>query len=126
MARIVDDEKIVRARAVALILAGRPEEALDLLSRYYGVEAPRLRVGLPAGCRGRALGCYVAREKTIYVRSRREYMDPFVVLHEYYHHLRTRYGRHRGTEKHANRYAADSIHYYRVYCLGGDACSLSE
>ena len=106
------DEEEVLAEAVRLILEGRPEEALELLSRHYGVRPPRLRVGLPKGCR-RALGCYVPSRRTIYVRSSSEYMDPFVVLHEFYHHLRSRLGRHRGTEKGADGFALRAIEAYR-------------
>jgi hypothetical protein len=34
------------------------------------------------------------------------------MLHEFYHHLRTRGGEHRGTERHANNYAAWFITAY--------------
>jgi len=112
-----EDEAL--ALAVQLILEGDPEGALQLLSQHYGVPEPRLRVGLPSRCR-RALGCYVARERTIYVRSRSEYRDPFVILHEYYHHLRWRMGRHRGTEKHADRYALRALEAWRRL-FGGEA-----
>ena len=105
-------EEQALARAVQLIILGRAEEALEELSTYYGVPPPRLRVGLPKRCL-RALGCYVPRERTIYVRSSEEYRDPFVVLHEFYHHLRWRMGRHRGTEKHADRFAARALEAWR-------------
>ncbi len=104
----MDSEEEVLARAVQLILDGKPEEALELLSRFYGVPTPRLKVGLPKRCL-RALGCYVARTRTIHVRSSREYRDPFVVLHEYYHHLRYRIGRHRGTERGADAFALKAL-----------------
>ncbi len=113
MEKIMDKEAIVRARAVWLILEGRAEEALRLLSNYYGVPVPRLRVGLPKKCR-KALGCYVAGERMIYVRSSDEFMNPFVIMHEYYHHLRSMHGRHRGTERYADKYAYESIIYYRT------------
>ncbi|MEB3851508.1 MAG: hypothetical protein LRS49_02850 [Desulfurococcales archaeon] len=114
------EELCVRARAAALILEGRVEEAVAELARYYGVPAPRVRVGLPRGCR-RALGCYVPARRTIYLRSSSEYRDPFVVLHEFYHHLRSLLGRHRGTERHADRYAAESIE-----ALERGVCALHE
>ena len=106
----------VKVRAARLVFDGRAEEALRLLASYYGVPVPALRVGLPRGCR-RALGCYVASRRTIYVRSSAEYRDPFVVLHEFYHHLRRRLGRHRGTERHADEYALEALR-----ALGEGAC----
>ncbi len=107
----------VRALAVKYILEGRTEEALNLLSRHYGIPTPKLRIGLPKKCRS-AYGCYVAKQKTIYLRSSEEYKSPFVVLHEYYHHLRSIHGKHRGTEKNADLYAADSIRFYKILLQG--------
>jgi hypothetical protein len=82
----------------------RPEEALDLLSAHYRVERPRLKIGLPRGER-KALGCYVHREKTIYISSQEYLYDPYVLIHEFYHHLRNVGGKHRGTERHAKEFA---------------------
>jgi len=87
-----------------IAIAKRPEDALDLLSEYYGVERPRLRMGLPSGER-RALGCYVHREKTIYISTQEYLYDPYVLIHEFYHHLRSVGGKHRGTERHAKEFA---------------------
>ena len=84
--------------------ARRPEEALDLLSAHYGVERPRLRMGLPSGEK-KALGCYVHREKTIYISTQEYLYDPYVLIHEFYHHLRSVGGKHRGTERHAKEFA---------------------
>lgn len=112
-------EEQILARAVQLILTSRTEDALELLSRYYKTTTPKLRIGLPKRC-NKALGCYVAREKTIYLRSSREYTDPFVVLHEYYHHLRYRLGKHRGTEKHADQYALKAIQAWKRLLQPGE------
>ena len=87
-----------------IAVAKRPEDALDLLSEYYGVERPRLRMGLPSGEKG-ALGCYVHRDKTIYISSQEYLYDPYVLIHEFYHHLRSVGGKHRGTERHAKEFA---------------------
>jgi hypothetical protein len=106
------DELCVRARAAALILEGRVEEAVEMLADYYGVLRPRVRVGLPPRCSG-ALGCYVPSKRTIYLRSSEEYRNPLVVLHEFYHHLRSILGRHRGTEGRADRYALESLEALR-------------
>ena len=53
-------------------------------------------------------------KNTIYLRSSREYMDPFVILHEFYHHIRSRLGKHRGTEKHADAFAMRAIALYML------------
>ena len=82
----------------------RPEEALDLLSQHFHVEKPTLRMGLPRGEK-HALGCYVHREKTIYISSQEYLYDPYVLIHEFYHHLRNVGGKHRGTERHAKEFA---------------------
>ena len=87
-----------------IAVAKRPEDALELLSEYYGVERPRLRMGLPSGEK-RALGCYVHRDKTIYISSQEYLYDPYVLIHEFYHHLRNVGGKHRGTERHAKEFA---------------------
>ena len=66
--------------------------------------------------RGRSKGVqavYSANRKEI-LAARREYLyDPFTILHEFYHHLRYFGGEHRGTEKHADRFAIDFIDAYR-------------
>ena len=93
-------EKVVRL----ISIDKKPEDALDLLSLYYRVEKPLLRIGLPKGEK-KALGCYVQRERTIYI-SREEYLyDAYVLIHEFYHHLRNVGGKHRGTERHAKEFA---------------------
>jgi hypothetical protein len=44
-----------------------------------------------------------------------EYLDnPFVILHEFYHHLRTHGMEHRGTEKYANRFAEEFIEAFKT------------
>jgi hypothetical protein len=87
-----------------IAVARRPEEALDLLCEHYRVERPLLRMGLPRGEK-KALGCYVHREKTIYISSQEYLYDPYVIIHEFYHHLRNVGGKHRGTERHARDFA---------------------
>jgi hypothetical protein len=92
--------KIVRLIAIEK----RPEEALDALCAHYRVERPTLRVGLPKGEK-RALGCYVHRERAIYMSSEEYMFDPYILIHEFYHHLRHVGGKHRGTERHARNFA---------------------
>ncbi len=98
-------EKDFQEKVVRLIsIDKKPEDALNLLCLHYRVAKPLLRIGLPKGEK-RALGCYVQRERTIYI-SREEYLyDAYVLIHEFYHHLRNVGGKHRGTERHAKEFA---------------------
>ena len=99
------EEQEFQQKVVRLILIERqPEQALDLLSEHYRVECPLLRIGLPRGEK-KALGCYVQRERTIYISSSKYLYDPYVLIHEFYHHLRNVGGKHRGTERHAKEFA---------------------
>jgi Zn-dependent peptidase ImmA (M78 family) len=103
--RVDPDEAAFQARIVAMIATARkPEEALDALCSHYRVEKPSLRIGLPKGEK-RALGCYVHRDRTIYMSSEEYLFDPYVLIHEFYHHLRHVGGKHRGTERHARDFA---------------------
>ena len=106
------DEELFKARVVELILKKEVEEALKALSQHYSVNVPGLRVGMPRRSGGKA-GCYVSDTKTIHVASSEKLYDPFVILHEFYHHLRTHGGKHRGTEKHANKFAQEYITAYQ-------------
>ncbi len=92
----------------------RPEEALDLLSEHFQVERPKLRIGLPPGEK-HALGCYVHRDKTIYISSEEYLYDPYVLIHEFYHHLRNVGGKHRGTERHAKEFALEFLKNSQSY-----------
>ena len=100
------DEDVFKARVVQLILKKEANSALEALSEHYRVSVPALRVGMPKRFVGKA-GCYVSGTKMIHVASMERLYDPFVILHEFYHHLRTHGGKHRGTEKHANRFAQE-------------------
>lgn len=112
-------EKDFRAKTVWLVLNGKAEKALDLLAEYYGVSTPKIEVGLPKGRKSRVLGCYNARRRTISVLNSDALKDPFVILHEFYHHLRTSpEAKHRGTEKHANAFAEEFIQAYRTSMCG--------
>jgi len=103
-----------KAVIVRLILNGRTEIALGLLAKNYGVSIPKLKVGLPKSRKGNAFGCYTAKDETISVLNSDVMKNPFVVLHEFYHHLRTSVDKkHRGTEKNANRFADEFIEEYK-------------
>jgi hypothetical protein len=106
----LSDEPSLARLIVQLILDGKVEESLELLARHYGVSVPRIRVGLPKSRRSKALGSYSAADQTIYVLDSDRLKDPFVILHEFYHHMRTGVDRrHRGTEKFASAFARKFI-----------------
>jgi len=103
-----------KSTIVRKILDGKTEEAILLLSEQYGVTPPKIKVGRVKGY-SKALGCYKARTQTIHISSGDYFTEPFIVLHEFYHHLRTTAGVHRGVEKGADRFANDFIRsYFRI------------
>jgi hypothetical protein len=101
---------------VWLILTGKTEEALALLSKNYNVKTPNLKVGLPKGHKAVAYGCYTSKTETISVLNSEFLSNPFVILHEFYHHLRSRGVDkiHRGTEKNADKFALEFIEAYKL------------
>ena len=101
--------------AVWLILNGKTEEALELLAKHYKVAVPTLKVGLPKGHKITAYGCYSAKDQTISVQNSDIFANPFVILHEFYHHLRSKAvdRMHRGTEGNADKWALDFIREYQ-------------
>jgi len=106
-------EDQMKASVVALILDSKTEEAIRVLSRWYRVSVPRLGIGVVAGKTKGVAAVYSQNRKEI-MAARREFMyDPFVMIHEFYHHLRSVSGHHRGTEKQADRFALDFIDAYR-------------
>jgi hypothetical protein len=97
------------AKIVRLIrVEKKPYEALEQLSKHYRVERPLLKMGLPKG-ENSALGCYLSREKTIYISTQEYLYDPYIIIHEFYHHLRSVTGKHRGTERHARDFAIEFL-----------------
>lgn len=101
---------------VWLVLDGKPEEALTLLAKNYGVGVPKLKVGLPKGRKMKAFGCYTSKNETISVLNSEAMRNPFVIIHEFYHHLRSKAVDkiHRGTEKNANKFANEFIEAYKA------------
>jgi Zn-dependent peptidase ImmA (M78 family) len=107
-------EQKFRALNVWLILNGKAEKSLELLAKHYGINAPKLKVGLPKGRKKKTIGCYNAKNKTIFVVNSDTLKEPFIILHEFYHHLRTTLDtKHKGTEKHANKFAKEFIQAYK-------------
>jgi hypothetical protein len=108
-----DTDDRFKAVIVATILDSKPEKALEMLCEHYHVEQPKLGVGVVKGRSKGVLAVYSANRKEI-LAARQEYLyDPFTMLHEFYHHLRQFAGRHRGTEKNADKFALDFIAAYR-------------
>jgi hypothetical protein len=101
---------------VLLILSCKTEEALILLSKKYKVKTPNLKVGLPKGHKTTAYGCYTAKTETIAVLNSDILVNPFVILHEFYHHIRSKGvdKLHRGTEKKADKFALEFIQAYKL------------
>jgi hypothetical protein len=100
---------------VWLILNKRTEEALTLLAKNYKVNTPKLRVGLPKRHRKNVFGCYTPKDETISVLNSDVIGNPFVILHEFYHHTRTSIDKkHRGTERNADGFANEFIQEYRA------------
>lgn len=99
---------------VWLILNGQAEKALELLAKNYKVTTPKLKVGLPKGRKAKAFGCYTPKDATILVLNSDIIVNPFVILHEFYHHLRTSIDKkHKGTEKNADKFAKEFIKAYQ-------------
>ena len=93
---------------------GKVEKALELLAKRYSVNVPEIKVGLPKGRKKKALGCYNAKKGTIFVSNSDTLKEPFIILHEFYHHLRTALDtKHRGTEKYADEFAKEFIQTYK-------------
>jgi Zn-dependent peptidase ImmA (M78 family) len=101
---------------VWLILNQRTEEALSLLAEHYGVNVPQVKVGLPKGHRKNVRGCYQSRNETIFVFNSDVLGNPFVVLHEFYHHLRSKSvdKQHKGTERNADKFAGEFLTEYQA------------
>ena len=95
-----------------MILNKNTEEALQSLSKFYKVDTPQIVVGTIKGKRKTVYAVYVQRESRIYCINSDIFYNPFIVLHEFYHHIRTKGGVHRGSEKHANMYAKSFIVSY--------------
>lgn len=107
-------DEMMQAKIVHMILTKRTEEALRALSTFYHLEPPGIAVGTVKGKRRTAYAVYVQKEKKIYAMDSTTYYNPFIIIHEFYHHLRTRGGSHRGTERHANAFAQGFIESYKA------------
>jgi len=104
-----------KAKVVWLISNGQAEEALEQLAAHYKVKVPKLIVGLPKRHKKNVLGCYNAKSNTIAVLNSDVLKEPFTILHEFYHCIRTDLDvKHKGTEKYANEFAIEFIQAYQA------------
>jgi hypothetical protein len=109
---ITELDDLARAKVVQMILDKKTEEALHSLSTHYKVNPPQIVVGTIKGKRRTVYAVYVQRERKIYCINSDIFYNPFIVLHEFYHHIRTTGGIHKGSEKYANNYAKGFIDSY--------------
>jgi hypothetical protein len=109
-AALIDD--LTKAKIVHMILNKKTEEALQHLSKIYNRIPPEIVVGTIKGKRKTVYAVYVQKESKIYAINSDIFYNPFIVLHEFYHHIRTRGGVHRGSERNANMYAKSFIDAY--------------
>jgi hypothetical protein len=100
---------------VKLILNKRTEESLQLLSNFYNIKSPEIVVGTIKGKRRTVHAVYVHNQRRIYATNSDIFYNPFVILHEFYHHLRYRGMEHRGSEKSADKFALHFINSYRSH-----------
>src|ERR671927_947841 len=105
-------DDLTKTKTVYMILNKRTEEALQNLSKFYNTTPPEIVVGTVKGKRKTVYAVYVQKESKIYAMNSDIFYNPFVVLHEFYHHIRTKAGVHRGSEKNANTYAKSFIDSY--------------
>jgi len=107
-----------RVGVVRMILEGHPEEALHSLAVHYEVQEPDLRVGTVKRHR-KVLAVYVHKEKRIYVSKSDLLRNPFVILHEFYHHLRaSQTPKNEQVEKRADSFALTYIRTFKQYSDG--------
>jgi hypothetical protein len=109
----IHPDNLTKAKIVQMILNRRTEEALCKLSKFYNYTPPEIVVGTIKGKRRSVYAVYVQKESKIYAINSDIFYNPFVVLHEFYHHIRTRGGVHRGSEKYANMYAKGFVDAYK-------------
>ncbi len=112
-------DDLTKAKIVQMILDGKTEAALTKLSEFYLVDIPKITVGTVKKKRRTVYAVYVPAERKIYALNSDVFRNPFVIIHEYYHHIRSKLGVHKGSEKHANLYAQEFINSYNKLISAG-------
>lgn len=87
------------------------EDALKDLSAHYKVKPPAVRVGSVKGHR-RCPAVYKPKKRLIQVSYPEALKNPLIILHEFYHHLRSSRGE-QTVEKKADSFAQE---YWQAYC----------
>jgi hypothetical protein len=108
---LLDDSQF-KAAVVQLILSKDTEKAVELVSKRFKARVPSLGIG-PTKGKKVALAVYSVSANSILFSDQEHFFDPFVVLHEMYHCIRSRSGSHKGTEKNADKFALDFITEYQ-------------
>jgi len=111
LSNVLTNGLLFKAKVVNLIISKDTEKALELLSQHYRVAKPNLKVGMPKR-HSKKLACYVAKKRTIHVSGREALYNPRVILHEFYHHLRSFSDAQRGIEKYAEKFAENYLLAY--------------
>jgi len=106
------DDSQFKANVVQLILSKDTEKAVELVSKRFKARVPSLGIG-PTKGKKVALAVYSVSANSILFSDQEHFFDPFVVLHEMYHCIRSRSGSHKGTEKNADKFALDFIAEYQ-------------
>jgi hypothetical protein len=112
MSNAIPLDDLTKTKIVYMILNKKTEEALQHLSKFYNMTPPEIVVGTVKGKRKTVYAVYVQKESKIYATNSDVFYNPFIILHEFYYHIRTKGGIHRGSEKNANRYAKSFIDAY--------------
>ncbi len=82
------DEAKFKALVVGLILTKDTEKAVELLSKRSGTRVPKLQIGHTKG-KKIALAVYSVDANSISFADQEYFFNPFVVLHEMYHCIRS-------------------------------------
>ena len=112
MAAMLTADLFFRAKIVSLILSRDPQDALKLLSSYYKIVEPKLKVGMPKRY-SKNPACYVHKNRTIHVSHRSILYSPSIILHEFYHHLRSVKNAQGGIEKYADSFAKNYLEAFK-------------
>jgi hypothetical protein len=96
---------------IRMIINGDTDDALKFMSTFYHIDPPKSVIGLPRNKCFKAYACYVPSKHTIYFRDAESFRNPYIVLHEFYHVIRSAVGKHKGTEKYADEFAKKFIQY---------------
>ena len=92
MHRSISLDDMTKTKIVIMILNKRTEEALETLSMFYNTTPPQVVVGTIKGKRKTVYAVYVQKEGKMYATSSEIFYNPFIMLHEFYHHIRTKAG----------------------------------